>query len=134
MTDTTKLIDLAKQHGLSNRWPEGRATEWLNWMDASGCVFTCYPSPQDHDNPMGFCVVRPISDVSKFNKHYHIDHKGDILYCDLAVSENKQVTRALVLALIQRYGLRSWLASEKNKKLHIHSLPSVAKALFKNRN
>jgi hypothetical protein len=131
MNDVSKLAELAlAQIPSVRKWDEAKLYEWLSWMDASGCVIACYEDGRSID-PLGFAVVRPIVDISKKHQRYHVNERGQTLYCDMAVAPTRKIMQAIGFAVLDRFGQRKFWASSKNDNLKVHDFNSVRKALLR---
>ena len=132
MNVINKIAQLARDSGIEEikDWPKRRLEDWLGWCAASGALITCYQGPGSKE-PLGFAVVRPINSLTKKHQHYRMDERGQTLFVDMAVAKTSDILRALGFGVLQRYGERKYIASEKKGKMHIHSWHKIRKSLLR---
>lgn len=92
-------------------WPEGRLREWITWYtvrDFIGVVLR-------DGRVVGVGCARPIKPGQE-DRDYAAEWQGNTIWIDLAVAEDRAVTRDLWFLLVHRFGRRDFVGYARAKR------------------
>ncbi len=88
-------------------WDDDIFDGWLNWQVGHGFVQKAI----DFDGSIaGVVIVRTIMRPQDAEDCYAFDPEGNVAFIDLAIATKPGVLQALVIAGLQRFGQRDWVA------------------------
>lgn len=102
------------------KWVPSDRNYWIGWMNEQGFLVAICDA---NDKTIGFVSARPIMKKEEAQTPYLVDQEGEIIYVESIVALSNEVFRALIVALINRFGRRkyvAWKRAKSGERLHLH--------------
>jgi hypothetical protein len=92
------------------KWDQALLMGWLEWHKHNGFIQRAI----DFDGSLaGVAISRPIMNPKDADDFYAFDPEGSVIFVDLAIAIKPGALQALILAALQRFGMRDWIAWQR---------------------